>query len=96
MNTTAQMNPENRAPPRMSEMPSVGAGFGKPSEIVSVKPFRKNNMPSVVMNDGTPEMTVMRPFTRPTTPAPSRASTTATGSGSPASVPKYMRNGVIA
>ena len=35
-------------------MPPSGAVFGKPSEIVSVKPFRKNSMPSVVMNDGTP------------------------------------------
>ena len=51
MNTIAQMKPENRAPPRMSAMPPSGAGFGKASEIVSVKPFRKNNMPNVVMND---------------------------------------------
>ena len=92
----AQMKPENRAPPRMSAMPPSGAGFGKASEIVSVKPFRKNSMPSVVMNDGTPVATVMMPFRRPTKPAPSRAITTATGRGSPASVQKYMRNGVIA
>ena len=64
--TTAQMKPENRAPPSTSVIPPSGAGFGKPSEIVSVNPLRKNSIPSVVMNDGTPVVTVRIPLTAPT------------------------------
>ena len=94
--TTAQMNPENRAPPRMSAKPPSGAGFGKPSEIVSVNPLRKNSIPSVVMNDGTPVVTVRIPLMRPDERRRRAGrSTTASGSGSPHSVPNHITNGVI-
>ena len=64
------MKPEKRAPPSTSVIPPSGAGFGKPSEIVSVNPLRKNSIPSVVMNDGTPVVTVRIPLIAPTTAAP--------------------------
>ncbi len=51
-------------------------------------------MPSVVMNDGTPVVTVMVPLTRPTPAAPARANTIASGSGQPHSVACHMSNGV--
>ena len=52
-----------------------------------MKPWRKNSVPSVVMNDGMPVAIVMTPLTSPTTPTPRRAqSTMAIGSGHPHSV----------
>ena len=89
------MNPENRAPPRKSANPPSGAAFGKPSEIVSVNPLRKNTIPNVVMNDGTPVVTVRIPLIAPTSAAPSSPKMTASGSGNPHSVPNHITNGVI-
>ncbi len=75
--------------------PSVGARFGKPSEMLSVNPLTISSMPSVTMKEGIPNVIVIAPLTSPTTPAPASASTTPIGIGSPASIAKYSRNGVM-
>ena len=50
-------------------------------------------MPSVVMNDGTPVVTVITPLMRPTRAAPARPNTIASGSGQPQSVAFHMSKG---
>src|ERR1700727_2010434 len=49
-----------------------GVGDGSACEKVSASPSMTNPVPIVVMNEGTPSVTVMNPFTQPaTTPASS-------------------------
>ena len=60
-----------------------GGVTGVPREIVSVKPFTRNSVPSVVTNDGTRSTTVTTPFTTPTRPAASSPSSSARTTGMP-------------
>jgi hypothetical protein len=55
-----------------------------PREIVSVTPFTRNRVPSVVTNDGTCNSTVTRPFASPIAPLAARATSSAGSSGRPA------------
>ena len=48
-----------------------------------MRPSRTNPVPSVVMNDGTPIVTVKNPFTQPTTSPSSSAKRIASSPGKP-------------
>ena len=70
--------------------------MGNASEIVSVTPLRKNSIPIVVMNDGTPVMIVIAPLASPTSEATKTAKTRATGNGNPQSCAETMTKGAKA
>ena len=61
-----------------ASLPPVSTG--EPREIVRVKPLSRNNVPSVVTNDGTSSRTVISPLTRPTSAAAAPAPAAATPS----------------
>ena len=61
-----------------------GDSTGVPWEIVSVMPFSRKLVPSVVMNDGTSNATVTKPLNNPTSALTSRATPTERISGRPA------------
>ena len=70
--------------------------MGNASEIDSVTPLRKNSIPIVVMNDGTPVMIVIAPLASPTSEATLTAKTRATGNGNPQSCAETMTKGAKA
>ena len=51
--------------------------------MISVNPFRRKIIPSVVMNEGTPTPTVTTPFTSPTSEPESNPTITASQIGRP-------------
>ena len=51
--------------------------------MMSVNPFRRKIIPSVVMNEGTPTKTVTTPFTTPTSEPESNPTITASQIGRP-------------
>ena len=68
-----------------------------PCDIVSVSPFTRKSVPSVVTKDGTRSSSVTQPLTQPDTPQ--RQPRLATGpaqTGAPAAAAKYMTNGASA
>lgn len=69
---------------------------GVPRERVSVKPFTKNSVPSVVTKEGMRRYTVTAPLITPTTPAASTPASRASHTGAPASLAKCMMNGANA
>ena len=73
-----------------------GGETGVPREIVSVRPFTKNNVPSVVTKEGMRRYTVTAPLIRPTRPAAITPIMIASHAGTPASMAKYMMKGANA
>ena len=51
--------------------------------MISVNPFKRKIIPSVVMNEGTPTPTVITPLTSPTSEPESRPTITASQIGRP-------------
>src|ERR1022692_4456396 len=86
---TAQMIADQAYPPvtlpKNLPMLSAAAGTftGSAWDVVSMTPIRMNPVPTVVMNDGTPSVTVRKPLTQPTTTPMSRATTIAGITGTP-------------
>ena len=60
-----------------------GVSTGNAPEMISVSPFRRKIIPSVVMNDGTPTTTVISPFASPTSEPESSPAITASQIGRP-------------
>ncbi len=73
-----------------------GGVTGVPFDIVSVSPFTRNNVPSVVTKDGTRSSSVTTPLMQPITPAAITPSRSAGNAGTPAWVAKYITNGAKA
>ena len=96
VNPTAHQKPEKSAPPIQSANPPRRGVLGNASEIVSVTPLRKNSIPSVVMNDGTPVTNVITPLVSPTSEATKTAKTRATGNGNPQPCAESMTKGAKA
>ena len=74
VSTTAQTNGA-QLPPSQCTSPAMPAGMltGSPCDVVFTIPSRTNPVPRVVMNDGSPTVTVRNALIQPTTTPISRA-----------------------